>query len=59
MEAIVKTKSQLRVEQQFLYNLAQVIEAFPQYKIAQHLIHFLRRKGDLRDVYAWLSWLGK
>ena len=50
---IPKTKAQVQVEQQLLYNLAQVVEAFPQYTMAQHLCHFLRKKGELKDVYFW------
>lgn len=49
----VKTKQQVQIEQQFLYNLAQIIEAFPQYKIGEHLGHFLRRKGEKQDFYYW------
>lgn len=49
----VKTKQQVQVEQQFLYNLAQIVEAFPQYKIAEHLGHFLRRKGESEEFYYW------
>lgn len=50
---MMKTKNQVQTEQQFLYNLAQVIEAFPQYTIAQHLCHFLRKKNEFKDVYFW------
>lgn len=49
----VKTKQQVQTEQQFLYNLAQVVEAFPQYKIAEHLAHFLRKKGENQEFYYW------
>jgi len=49
-----KTKQQIRVEQQFLYNLAQIIELFPNYTLAQHLTHFLRRKDDAsQGSYFW------
>lgn len=49
-----KTKQQIRTEQQFLYTLAQIIEIFPQYTIAQHLSHFMRTKGlESKDVYFW------
>lgn len=49
----VKTKQQVQIEQQFLYNLAQIIEAFPQYKIGEHLGHFLRKKGEKQEFYYW------
>lgn len=48
-----KTKQQIQTEQQFLYTLAQIVETFPRYTIAQHLVHFLRRKGDLKEPYNW------
>lgn len=49
-----KTKQQIRIEQQFLYTLAQIIEIFPQYTIAQHLSHFMRSKGvETKSVYFW------
>lgn len=50
----IKTKAQIQVEKQFLYNLAQVLEAFPQYTIAQHLVHFTRTKGIIKqELYRW------
>lgn len=49
----IKTKAQIQIEQQFLYNLAQVLEAFPQYTISQHLVHFTRRKGLKQELYDW------
>lgn len=49
----IKTKQEIQVEQQFLYNLAQIIEAFPQYKIAEHLGHFLRKKYENAESYYW------
>ena len=51
--SIIKTKNQIQVEQQVLFNLAKIIEAFPQYSIAQHLSHFLRKKKETKDVYFW------
>lgn len=50
---MIKSKNEIQIEQQFLYILAQVFEAFPQYSIAQHITHFMRRKGDKKDVYDW------
>jgi hypothetical protein len=49
----IKTKKQIQVEQQILYNLSQIIEIAPQYTTTQHFLHFLRRKGDSREVYNW------
>lgn len=48
-----KAKQQVQIEQQFLYILAQVVESFPQYTIAQHLSHFQRRKGEGKELYFW------
>jgi len=48
-----KNKQQIQIEQQFLYTLAQIVESFPQYSIAQHLTHFMRRKGEAIEVYFW------
>lgn len=49
----VRTKNQVQVEQQFLYDLAKIIEAFPQYKITEHLGHFLRKKNEKQESYYW------
>lgn len=48
-----KPKKQVQLEQQFLYTLAQIVESFPQYTLAQHLSHFLRKKCENKDVYFW------
>lgn len=49
----VKTKRQVQIEQQILYNFSQIVEAAPQYTVAQHIVHFMRRKGEKKDVYEW------
>lgn len=49
----IKTKHQVQVEQQILYNLAQIVEAFPQYTVSQHLLHILRRKNEDKEAYFW------
>lgn len=49
----IKTKKQVQVEQQILYNLTQIIEICPQYSVAQHFVHFMRPKSDNTDVYGW------
>ncbi len=51
--SIIKTKNQIQIEQQILYNFAQIIEAFPQYTVSQHISHFLRKKRETKDVYFW------
>lgn len=48
-----KTKQRVQIEQQFLYTLSKVVESFPQYSIAQHLAHFLRKKNETKEVYFW------
>lgn len=50
---IIKTKNQIQIEQQFLYSLAKIVEMCPQYTIAQHLVHFMRRKGESKETYYW------
>lgn len=54
-ETVIKTKAQIQIEQQFLHTLAQIIEAFPQYTIAQHICHFMRKKAEARDSYFWVD----
>lgn len=49
----IKTKNQIQTEQQVLFTLANIIETFPQYTIAQHLSHFLRKKKEVKDAYFW------
>lgn len=49
----IKTKQQVQVEQQILYNLSQIVEVFPQYTLAQHMAHFLRRKNEKKESYEW------
>ena len=51
----IRTKQEIQLEQQMLYLLSQIFESFPQYTQAQHLVHILRKKGDLKDVYFWDS----
>ena len=49
----LKSKQQVQIEQQVLYYLSQIVELFPQYTLAQHFTHFMRRKGELKDTYFW------
>lgn len=48
-----KSKQQLQVENQILYNLSHIIEAFPQYTVSQHFCHFLRKKLESKEAYYW------
>ena len=48
-----KTKQQVQIEQQFLFTLSKIVESFPQYTIAQHMVHFQRRKGEPKELYYW------
>lgn len=48
-----KSKHQIQIEQQFLFTLAKIVESFPQYTIAQHMVHFQRRKGENQELYYW------
>lgn len=48
-----KTKQQIQTEQQFLFTLSKIVESFPQYSIAQHMVHFQRRKGEGKELYEW------
>lgn len=48
-----KTKQRVQMEQQFLFTLSKIIEAFPQYTLAQHLSHFMRKKNETKEVYFW------
>jgi hypothetical protein len=48
-----KSKHQSQIEQQILYNFLQIVELFPQYTIAQHWIHILRKKNEAKEAYYW------
>lgn len=49
----IKSKQAIRIEQQFLHTFSKIIEDFPQYTISQHLIHFLRKKNEIKEAYYW------
>lgn len=49
----IKSKQDIRIEQQFLHTLSKIIEDFPQYTISQHLVHFLRKKNEAKESYYW------
>lgn len=46
-------KNKKQVEEQIFYNLAKIVEKYPQYTMAQHLAHVLRKKNDPQDGYSW------
>ncbi len=48
-----KEKGRTAIEQQFLYRLSQIVEAFPQYKLSQHVAHIFRRKTEMQVPYFW------
>jgi hypothetical protein len=41
------------VEEQVFYNFMQIVQAYPQYTLTQHLWHVLRTKGDDQQPYYW------
>jgi predicted component of type VI protein secretion system len=49
----MKNNRSIQEEQQILYLLAQIVEAFPQYTISQHLAHILRKKSEAVEAYHW------
>lgn len=42
----------VKEQSEIMYNLVKIAEAFPQYSVSQHMVHFLRSKGD-NDPYFW------
>lgn len=48
-----RTKEDIRIEQQFFYIFSKIVEAFPQYTLSQHIVHFMRTKGSGGDNYYW------
>lgn len=46
-------KRKKQVEEQIFFNLMQIVQSFPQYSVAQHLAHILRRKLDAEECYHW------
>lgn len=46
-------KKKKQVEEQIFYHLMQIVQSFPQYSVAQHLAHVLRRKGETDESYFW------
>jgi hypothetical protein len=48
-----KNNRSIQEEQQILHLLAQIVEAFPQYTIAQHIAHIMRKKNEPLEAYHW------
>jgi hypothetical protein len=47
-------KSQmLKTNKQLFYYLVNIAEMYPQYTLAQHFIHIMRKKDDNQDPYFW------
>lgn len=51
--AINTDKQTMQTKQLIFHNFMQIVESFPQYNIAQHLLFLLRKKGDLQEAYYW------
>ena len=49
----IKDKQQVEIEQQFIYTMSKIMEAFPQYTLSQHICHFMRRKAENKEPYFW------
>ena len=49
-----ETKKDTQAQEQIFYNFVQILQTFPQYTIAQHIVHIMRRKGDI-DPYFWTN----
>ena len=49
----VADKQNMQIKQLIFHNLMQIVEQFPQYTIAQHFSHVLRRKTDSQPSYNW------
>lgn len=46
-------KRRVQAREQILHNFAQILDMFPQYGTASHLVHILRRKNDPEENYYW------
>ncbi len=45
MEAQKRDKKKIQTEQQIFHIIINIVEAYPQYTLAQHMAHVLRKKG--------------
>lgn len=48
-----KDKERVRIAQQFMYLLMNIVELYPQYTLTQHMGHILRKKGAPEESYYW------
>lgn len=46
-------KIKLQAREQILHNFVKILEEFPQYSIAQHFCHILRKKNENIETYFW------
>ena len=52
MDKVIKKKD-AQVREQIFHNFVNILDLFPQYTIAQHLSHILRKKDDIKAPYFW------
>lgn len=50
-----KDREVIQQEKRVLHTLVKIVEAFPQYTIAQHMCHIMRTKGDGSVLYEWTT----
>lgn len=43
----------LKIYKQIFYYLVNIAEVYPQYTLAQHFVHIMRKKEDSQDPYFW------
>lgn len=48
-------KRRKQAEEQLFYNFMNIVQQYQQYSVAQHIIHFLRTKGNSEDPYFWTN----
>lgn len=48
-----KSKESIQHQQQILHLLVNIAEMYPQYTLAQHFAHVLRRKSERQEPYFW------
>lgn len=47
-------KKRVQIKEQVLFNIAYILDNFPQYTIAQHFTLLLRRRNSVgKEVYFW------
>jgi len=48
-------KRRKQLEELILYNFVKIVQEYPQYSVAQHLCHVLRKKGKPIEAYHWTN----